>query len=137
MGRTFLLGGSAAGDVLSFSRDALALLRAFPADAFAGTRVALLNADYRFPLARPERGAGTAPLFLRTIHAAMFADAGHAWTRSFDIAAVKTSAGVELSFDLVVGYSLPLTVAVGGGWARDGARGTRDGAAFLRIGRAF
>ena len=64
---------------------------------FAGSRVALVNADYRWPIARPQRGVGTWPVFLHTVHAAVFADAGHAWTRTFDAGAIKYSAGAELS----------------------------------------
>ena len=66
-----------------FGRSATSLLRGFGANTFAGTHVAVLNADYRLPIARPQRGIGTWPLFLHTIHAAVFADAGHAWTQTF------------------------------------------------------
>jgi hypothetical protein len=51
---------------------------------------------------------------------------------------MKTSVGGELSLDLIVGYGLRVTLTAGGGWARDGARRARDGAAgYVRIGRAF
>ena len=49
----------------------------------------MINADYRWPIARPQRGAGTWPLFLHTIHGAVFADAGHAWTEDFSIRDAK------------------------------------------------
>jgi hypothetical protein len=139
LSRTFRLGGSAAAfDVLDFGRDALSLLRVFPSDAFAGRRVALVNADYRWPIARPQRGVRTWPVFVHTIHAAAFVDAGHVWSAAFRAGDIKTSAGGELSFDLIVGYGLRVTLTAGGGWARDGARRARDGAAgYVRIGRAF
>src|SRR5581483_3043836 len=109
-----------------------------PLDTFAGSHVALLNADYRWPLVRLQRGVGTYPLFVHTIHAAIFADAGHAWSRSFAIRDLKTDAGAELSLDLIAGYSLPLTLSVGGAWGHDGSHTVRDGAtAYVRIGRAF
>jgi hypothetical protein len=136
--RFFHLGGAAANpSVLSFDRDAFSLLRGFPSDAFAGTRVAVVNADYRWPLARPQRGSGTLPLFLHTLHAAVFADAGHAWTGDFDVHRAKIAAGAELSANLIAGYSFPFTIAVGGAWGHDGAHVVDGGAVYLRLGRAF
>ncbi len=91
--RVFLLGGaSPAGGVLDFDNDAISLLRGFDSNAFAGSRVALLNAEYRWPFARPERGFSTWPVFLHTAHAAVFADAGHAWSDEFRLADLKTLA---------------------------------------------
>jgi hypothetical protein len=136
--RIFHLGGPMAGtDVVDFGRGAISLLRGFPADAFAGTRVALLNSDYRFPIARPQRGVGTVPVLLHTVHAAVFADAGHAWTRRFNLRDVKVAAGAELSFDLVVAYTVPLTVSAGAGWGRDGADRSSGRAVYVRVGHAF
>src|SRR5262249_12549716 len=90
--RTFHLGGATApAGAVSFDRNAISLLRGFPTDTFAGSHIALVNADYRFPIARPQRGHGTWPLFVHTIHGAVFADAGHAWTRAFHSDDVKTS----------------------------------------------
>jgi outer membrane protein assembly factor BamA len=139
MRRTFLLGGAtSAPDVLDFGSEAFSLLRGFPADSFAGSHAAVVNADYRVPLLRPERGVGTFPLFLHTVHASLFADAGHAWTGTFRREDVKTSAGAELSIDLVAGYFLPLTATVGVGWGHDGAtRMPTTRTIYLRVGRAF
>jgi len=107
-------------------------------DTFAGSRIALINADYRFPIARPERGTGTWPIFLHTVHAAVFLDAGHAWTRQFALADVKTAAGAELSFDLVAGFFLPITATVGAGWGHDGSHTVEDRATvYFRVGRSF
>ena len=138
-GRTFLLGGAAAApDVLSFSSSATSLLRGFPLDTFAGTHVTVMNADYRWPLARPERGHGTWPMFLSAVHAAVFADAGNAWTRALRAADVKTSAGLELSTDLVAGYVVPFTAALGIAWGHDGAgQIANQRTIYLRIGHAF
>ncbi len=137
--RTFLLGGGQSNpSTLDFGRDAISLMRGFARDTFAGSHVALLNVDYRLPLARPQRGHGTWPFFLHTLHAAGFADIGHAWDRQFDAQDLKTSVGAELSFDLVLGFSLPLTTTVGGAWGRDGS-GSVDGggSVYVRLGRAF
>lgn len=136
--RTFLLGGALSqGDVLNFGRDAESLLRGFPSQSFAGTHVALLNADYRWPIARPQRGAGTWPLFVHTFHAAVFADAGETWTDRFSAGNAKTSAGGELSLNLVAGYSFSFTAAVGAAWGHDAADNSNRSTLYVRVGRAF
>ncbi len=139
VGRTFLLGGSVTDlGAASFSSSAIGLLRGFPANTFAGSHVGVFNADYRFPIARPQRGYGTWPLFLHTLHGAVFADAGHAWTRTFSSDAIQTSVGAELSADLVAGYVFPVTVSVGSGWGRDRSGVVGDQwTAYVRIGKAF
>ena len=47
------------------------------------------------------------------LHAAVFADAGHAWTGAFQLDDVKTSVGAVLGSDVFVGQGLPLTVTLG------------------------
>ena len=97
-----------------------------------------MNADYRWPVARPQRGDGTWPLFLHTVHAAVFADVGHAWTRTFAAHDLKSSVGGELSLDVIAGYSFPLNAVFGAAWGHDGSGVVRDGARFyVRLGRAF
>jgi hypothetical protein len=119
-----------------FGFDAIGLLRGVDEDDLFGTRAAVVNVDYRFPLVWIERGAGTWPLFVRSIHGAVFADAGSAWTARFDREAVRVSLGAEIAIDAVAGFALPLTFASGAAWreAPDGARGV---VAFGRVGRAF
>jgi outer membrane protein assembly factor BamA len=138
-GRTFLLGGPDSNTLnADFGRSAISLLRGFATDTFAGSRVALVNADYRWPITRPQRGVGTWPVFLHTVHAAVFADAGHAWTRTFDAAAIKYSAGAELSSNLVVGYSIPFAATIGAAWGHDGSGLLGDRATvYFRVGTAF
>jgi outer membrane protein assembly factor BamA len=137
-GRVFLLGGATpSGGVIDFDNDAISLLRGFETNAFAGRRIALLNAEYRWPFARPERGFRTWPVFLHTAHAAVFGDAGHAWSNEFRLADVKTSLGLELSADVVLGYSFRLTVTAGAAWGHDAQRRSDHATAYLRIGRAF
>jgi hypothetical protein len=137
--RVLRLGGhDADAAVMSFSEDATALLRGFPANAFLGTRVALFNAEYRVPLAYVERGIGTWPLFLRSLHAAGFVDVGHAWTDSFEWADRKWSWGGEVAADAVAGYALPVTVAAGIAWGRDGSGTSPDSRrVYLRLNHAF
>lgn len=139
-GRRLLRVGGAGPDpgVLSFEEDSASLLRGFPDNAFQGDTAAVLNAEYRVPLGWPQRGYGTWPLFLRSMHATVFADAGHAWTGRFRTSEVKTSWGAEASADVVAGYALPLTWTAGIAWGRDGAGGVRSGReVYVRIGHGF
>ena len=139
VGRTFLLGGDSPGSgVVDSGSSAFALLRGFGPDTFAGSHVSVANAEYRWPIARPQRGYGTWPLFLHTVHAAVFADAGHAWTRVFDRRAIKSSAGAQLSADLIAGFFAPFTVSVGAAWGHDGSGLVADRVtAYFRVGKAF
>jgi len=139
VGRTFLLGGSGPDlSVTDFGSDAFSLLRGFAADSFAGTHVAVINTDYRWPLARPQRGYGTWPIFLHTLHAAAFVDAGHTWMRSFDAASIKTSIGAELSANLIAGFYFPFTATAGVAWGHDGGGVIRGGAiGYFRVGKSF
>src|SRR5206468_4707437 len=139
VGRTFLLGGSTpATSLVSFSSRASSLLRGFPDATFAGSRVALVNAEYRFPVYRLERGIGTWPIFFHTIHGAVFGDAGETWTTTFRTGSIKTSAGVEASCDIVAAYFARLTFALGAALGRDRAGVVKDSAvAYFRIGKAF
>ncbi len=139
VGRVFLLGGPSPGTgVVDFDSDAFSLLRGFSADSFAGSHAAVANAEYRWPIARPQRGHGTWPLFLHTVHAAIFADAGNAWTGAFDRHAIKSSAGAQLSADLVAGFFAPFTVSAGAAWGHDGSHHVADGVtAYFRVGKAF
>jgi hypothetical protein len=139
VGRTFLLGGSrGAGSLVDFGSRASSLLRGFGDATFAGSHVALINAEYRWPIVRPQRGFGTWPLFLHTIHASLFADAGEAWTRTFGADRLETSLGGELSANIVAGYFAPLTLVAGVAWGHDrsGAFGDRS-TAYFRVGKAF
>jgi hypothetical protein len=135
--RVFAAGG--AGPQLagfSVDLDAIGLLRGFEESDLIGERATVVNIDYRFPIGWVQRGIGTWPVFLRSVHGAVFADAGHAWDRTFERSDVRRSVGGELSFDAVFGSSFGMTIATGVAWRRD-----RDGAralvAFARIGRAF
>jgi WD40-like Beta Propeller Repeat len=139
VGRTFLLGGDFPGaGVTDLGSSAFSLLRGFAANSFAGSRVAIANAEYRWPIARPQRGRGTWPLFLHTLHAAVFVDTGETWTRSFERSAIKSSAGAQISADAVAGFFAPFTVTIGAAVGHDGSSPVPNGhTAYVRIGKAF
>jgi len=130
-------GNGPAASGFDFGRGAVGLLRGFEPDALVGTHAAVANVDYRLSIVSLQRGIGTIPLFFRTIHAAMFADAGNAWDHGFHTSDVRLSTGAELSIDTVLGYGLPMSFTTGVAWRRDPV-GHNDGfAVFGRIGRAF
>lgn len=139
LGRTFRLGGGDPNaETLDFGRGAFSLLRGFAPDAFAGRRVAVMNAEYRAPLVRIERGHGTWPFFVRQLHGSVFVDAGHAWSERFRLRDMKSSVGAELAADVVIGFALPLTLAAGVARGHDGAgRVLEARTAYVRVGRAF
>jgi hypothetical protein len=131
-----LFSASGTGPVpfsFQFDSDAVGLLRGLDEGDVVGRHAAVVNLDYRVPLMRIERGAGTLPVFVRTLHGALFTDVGHAWNAGFDRRDVRASLGGELSCDVVLGYVLPLTFAAGVAWVSEG----RGVTAFGRIGHAF
>ena len=135
--RVFYLGGpQPAGGLIDFGNDALSLLRGFEDQAFAASHVGALNVEYRFPLWRVERGKGNWPLFLRTLHGAVFSDVGQVWDHQFSWADYKASVGAELSIDAVLGFGAPITVAAGVAQPVAGAQG-RGASGYVRFGRAF
>jgi Tol biopolymer transport system component len=132
--RLFSASGSGPAPlVFQFDSDAVGLLRGLEEADVVGRHAAVVNVDYRLPLWRIERGAGTFPLFARTLHGALFTDVGHAWNARFDLQDVRASLGGELSCDAVLGYVLPITFSIGVAWVSQG----RGAVAFGRIGHAF
>jgi len=98
----------------------------------------LMNAELRVPVVWPQRGVGTWPIFLRSLHGTLFTDVGHAWTESARWADRKTAVGAELSANVVAGFGWPLTWTVGVAWGHDGAGVLPDGReVYVRLGRAF
>ncbi len=120
-----------------FGVDAVGLLRGFDNQDVPGFHATVVNIDYRFPILGVQRGIGTLPFFLRTVHGAIFTDAGHAWSSRFARSQIRTSIGVELSLDTFIGYTLPLTFAGGLAWRHDPAAARHGAAVFGRVGRAF
>ena len=136
--RRFSAAGPGAGaPVFDLGRDSVGLLRGVAPDDVVGARAAVTNLDLRVPLARVQRGVGSWPVFVRAIHAAAFVDAGHAWDTTFRAAGVHTSAGGELSLDVVLGHFVPLTLVGGAAWTRDGVAGRSRATFFGRVGHAF
>ncbi len=136
--RQFFLGGtSSAGSLVNFGSDALGMVRGFQTEVASGSRIASASVEWRQPLWSFQRGFGTWPVFIRTVHAAVFADAGHAWTGEFSADRLMASFGVEGSLDTVVGFRLPLTLTAGLARTYDRAAGRSDTGVYARIGPSF
>ena len=120
-----------------FGSDAVGMIRGLDEDRVFGFRAAVVNIDYRVPLAFPERGLGTLPFLLRSIHTAAFFDAGRAWPDLVPDDGLRYSLGAELSVDTVLGYVVPLTISGGAAWRGGPVSEDRGWAAFVRLGRAF
>jgi outer membrane protein assembly factor BamA len=92
-------------------------LRGYPARMVTGKYVATGTFEYRTPLVFPKSDTGTFPLFTKTVHAALFVDAGEVWddNTNFHGNNVKVGAGVEARMDVTLGYWLKVTPALGFG----------------------
>ncbi len=107
--RAFQLGGDNPGNTTIPVDAEIVYLRGYPLNAFRGRKAALASLEYRFPVRNIESGFGTAPVFLRRLHGAVFAEAGNAWDGSFRSKDFKRSIGGELRLDTTLVYYLPIT----------------------------
>jgi outer membrane protein assembly factor BamA len=111
--RSFTVGGFPDGALFDVVGTNPAVLRGYPDNAFVGRRFVDANVEYRFPLGHPQRGYRLLPVFVRHLHAAVFADVGHAWSGAFEWGDLSPAAGAALGSDLVIGQALPVTFTVG------------------------
>jgi hypothetical protein len=140
MQRTFDLGSSGVQAApFAMNQRVIGLLRGLPSDEREGPAALVANADYRFPVTRVERGIRTWPIFLRDVHAALFADVGSAGDALDALPAAAWSAGGEIAARLTLGYTWNVSLAAGVAWVRDPIRqGDPDRlAVFVRTGYAF
>jgi outer membrane translocation and assembly module TamA len=138
--RSYAVGGFPDGSLFDVVRSNHAVLRGYPQDGgglrerFSGRSFVSANVEYRFPLAHPQRGWRSVPVFVRHLHGTVFLDAGQAWSDEFRFGDMKTGAGVALGTDVWIGHALPVTGVIGL------ARGFDDGGetkAYFRVGLAF
>jgi hypothetical protein len=140
MRRTFDLGGTGVSAApFAMNQRVVGLLRGLPRDDREGPAVLVANADYRFPVARVERGIRTWPIFLRDVHGALFADVGSSGDALDALPAAAWSVGGEVAARLTLGYTWNVSLAAGAAWVRDPVRQEdRDRVAvFVRAGYAF
>jgi hypothetical protein len=99
-----------------------------------GRRMALVEAEWRFPIALVERGYMAPPIGLHRLHGSLFYDAGEAWDRRGAIPALRQGAGLELTAELILGYWLPLDLRLG--LAKGFDQGGEE-QAYLQVGASF
>ena len=132
--RSFAVGGFPDSGLFDVVRTNVSVLRGYPDDAFTGRSFVNANAEWRFPLAHPQRGWRTFPAFVRHVHGSFFADAASAWSGKLRMRDVKSAAGAALGADLYFSQVLPTTVSAGL------ARSFSDGGEtrfYFRFGLAF
>ncbi len=135
--RSYSVGGFADGSLMDLVGTNQTVLRGYPDAAFEGRHFVGLNAEYRFPLAHPQRGLATLPFFVRHLHGTLFVDAADAWSGDFEdfqLADLKSSVGFALGTDLMMFHGLPMTASVG--LARGFAE-KRETQVYFRLGATF
>jgi WD40-like Beta Propeller Repeat len=137
--RLYRMGGSSGNAAIApFGDEPASLMRGYPTGSIRGHHVALVNAEYRLPLWYPQRGWGTLPVFVRSLHAAGFVDVGNAWLASSRPEGWKTSVGGEVSGDLTIAYGLPDTWTLGVAWGHDASgRLAPNRELYFRVGWSF
>ncbi len=121
----FTLGGIPPPDVAGLLLGALGFasvgsqpdqLRGYPSGLFQGSHLASGTFELRFPIAAPQWGISTWPVFLRRLSGAAFLDAGIAWVPFAGVPwwqRIRFGAGAELDAELVLGFYIPVTLRIG------------------------
>jgi Tol biopolymer transport system component len=121
-----LANNSLPSTVLSGVFNGSFVLRGYPPRVYAGSEYLLSNIEYRFPIAYPDHGISTVPIYLRRIDGNVFVDYGGAFDyldlrsiRFFhhgaliDWPEMHGSIGAELWFGLSLGYYLNTQIRLG------------------------
>jgi hypothetical protein len=155
----FAVGGTT-GDGVAFPLSAGAALggtrdlfvRGYEAATQFGDRAVAGTAEWRFPIARVERGVGLVPVFLNRLWGTAFVDGGTAWcVQGCDPATAAlfakpdplVSVGAELGADMLFGFNLGMRLRGGvalpvtNATTVTGARERPPAKAYLTIGQSF
>ena len=132
--QSYAVGGFPDASLLDVVRTNPAVLRGYADNAFSGRHYAAANAEYRFPLAHPQRGWRSFPAFLRHLHAFAFVDLAAAWSGDLSGQDLKTGAGVALGADWVLAHRVPFTTTLGVARGLDAGGETR---VYFRAGLSF
>lgn len=99
-------------------------LRGYPSRFATGQYIATTTLEYRVPIWYIFRGMNTKPFFWDRLHGSVFTDVGEIWDKesSFSGDRLKIGAGMEVRFDITIGYQLDITPALGVayGFTQDG-----------------
>ena len=142
----YRLGGSYGEAAYYTLPDEWRALRGFPPATVYGDWYYLGSLEYRLPLLYVDRGWGTIPFFLRTFSAAVFADAGNAFSDpgsqpAADLfGATRVGVGAELRVTTILGWGIPLNLRLGYAFAAYGDGGFSPGSLdglYLWLGSSF
>ena len=132
--QSYAIGGFPDASLLDLVRTNPVVLRGYPDNAFRGRSLVYGNVEYRVPLAHPQRGLRSYPVFLRHLHASASFDAGDTWNDAFRWSDVKKSAGGALGADWGLFNRVLLTTLLGVAHGFD-ARGETQ--VYFRTGLSF
>ncbi|MDQ7003997.1 MAG: hypothetical protein Q9N67_03345 [Ghiorsea sp.] len=142
--RPFTLGGTSHAtlipDLLNPLQASLRLnqrvysLRGYADAALSGSALALASLEYRFPIARIERGWMTPPMGIHQLFGQVFADAGRAGN-DLNTATTYTGIGAELGGDFILFYNLPVRAQLGIAKGLDDTLGGNQ--FYFRLGSSF
>ena len=91
-------------------------VRGFSSGFETGRHIVKSTLEYRFPIMYIFKARNTKPFFLDRLHLAVFSDAGNVWGSTkdeFDLSDTLVGVGLEVRLDLVLGYKLKITPAIG------------------------
>jgi Tol biopolymer transport system component len=78
-----------------------------------GRHMALIEAEWRFPIALIERGFMSPPIGLHQIHGKLLYNWGESWDQNGKVPGLRRGAGIEFTAELVLGYWLPMDLRMG------------------------
>lgn len=124
-------------------------LRGYPPGSYGGANYILNNFEYRIPIATPDIGPSTLPVYLRRVDGALFVDYGGAFNKfNFDDVEffakesflyspqLQTSVGAELWLGTSIGYGLDTQFRLGYAYGFS-ALAIRGGQAYFIASSAF
>jgi Omp85 superfamily domain/WD40-like Beta Propeller Repeat len=144
--RAFRLGGSLSANAAPLPLDTALLNTPFNQREFAlrgydsgstgltGRRMLLAAAEWRFPIARIERGIMAPPLAIHQVYGSAFAETGDAWDTDRTPGDYSTGAGIEANAEVNLFYNLAFHLRLGYayGFADNGSNQV-----YLQLGSSF
>jgi hypothetical protein len=144
--RPFRLGGSLSANAAPLPLDTALLNSPFNQREFAlrgydsglanlvGRRMLLASAEWRFPVARIERGFMAPPMAIHQVSGSVFAETGEAWNTGRNPGDYSTGAGIEANAEVNLFYALAFHLRLGyaHGFADNGSNQV-----YLKLGSSF
>ena len=144
--RPFRLGGSLSANTAPLPLDTALVNSPFNQREFAlrgydsgladltGRRMLLAAAEWRFPVARIERGYMAPPLGIHQAYGSIFAESGDAWEDGRSPGDYSTGAGIEANAEVNLFYDLAFHLRLG---YAHGFAGNGSNQLYLQLGSSF